>query len=188
MGSIDHDDLVEILKMVGESKIDELHLEMGDLKLIAKKSGTGRVVQETETIPKKAITATVPEEAPEIALEQEPEPEMKIPISTPQKEEVKPVADAEELGYTPIKAPLLGTFYRAPKPGAPPFVEEDQFVTEDDTVCIIEVMKLFNTTKAGVRGHIRKICAEDGELVEFNQTLFLVEEAADEEMLEEGRV
>jgi biotin carboxyl carrier protein len=72
---------------------------------------------------------------------------------------------------------MLGTFYRAPKPGAPPFVDVGQDITADDTVCIIEVMKLFNAVKAGVSGRIAKICAKDGEMVEYQQTLFLVEEA-----------
>ena len=74
-----------------------------------------------------------------------------------------------------IKAPMLGTFYRTPKPGAPPFVEVGVMVDEDDPVCIIEVMKLFNTVKAGVQGRIAKICAEQGQLVEYQQVLFLVE-------------
>ena len=71
---------------------------------------------------------------------------------------------------------MLGTFYRAPKPGAPPFVEEGQMVNVDDTVCIIEVMKLFNTVKSDVRGRIAKILVEDAQMVEFKQALFLVEE------------
>ena len=75
---------------------------------------------------------------------------------------------------------MLGTFYRAPKPGAPPFVEVGQWVSEEDTVCIIEVMKLFSTIKAGVRGRIERISAEDGQMVEFHQALFWVDAAAEE--------
>ena len=74
---------------------------------------------------------------------------------------------------------MLGTFYSAPKPGAPPFVEIGQLVREDDTVCIIEVMKLFNTVKAGLQGRIIKILAENAQMVEYQQTLFLVEEVSD---------
>jgi biotin carboxyl carrier protein len=70
---------------------------------------------------------------------------------------------------------MLGVFYRSPKPEAPPFVEVGQFVGNDDVVCIVEVMKLFNMVRAGVRGRIAKICAENAQLVEYNQVLFLVE-------------
>jgi len=56
-----------------------------------------------------------------------------------------------------------------------------QVVSEDDTLCIIEVMKLFNTIKAGVRGRIAKVCVENAQMVEFQQTLFLVEEVTEEE-------
>jgi acetyl-CoA carboxylase biotin carboxyl carrier protein len=55
-----------------------------------------------------------------------------------------------------------------------------QWVSEEDTLCIIEVMKLFSTIKAGVRGRVVRICAEDGQMVEFKQTLFLVASVADE--------
>jgi acetyl-CoA carboxylase biotin carboxyl carrier protein len=76
---------------------------------------------------------------------------------------------------------MLGTFYRAPKPDAPPFVEVGQLVTKEDVVCIIEVMKLFNMVRAGVRGRIAKICAENAQLVEYKQVLFLLEN------IEEGK-
>ena len=78
-----------------------------------------------------------------------------------------------------IKAPVLGTFYATPKPGAPPFVEVGQLVAEDDVVCLIEVMKLFNTVKAGVRGRIVKICVEQAQMVEFQQPLFLLEKLSE---------
>ena len=94
---------------------------------------------------------------------------------TPQKVEAKEEVMIEEEGLIPIKSPLLGIFYRSPKPGAPPFVEVGNSVTEDDTVCLVEVMKLFNTVKAGVKGRILKICAENNDMVEFNQTHFLIE-------------
>jgi len=67
-------------------------------------------------------------------------------------------------------------------------VEVGQWVSEEDTVCIIEVMKLFSTIKAGVRGRIVRIGAEDGQMVEFNQTLFWVEAAADEGPPKEAQI
>ena len=74
-----------------------------------------------------------------------------------------------------IKAPNLGTFYRSPKPGAPPFIEIGQVVTPATEICLLEVMKLFTTVIAGVSGILRKVCVGDGTMVEFDQILFYVE-------------
>jgi acetyl-CoA carboxylase biotin carboxyl carrier protein len=82
-----------------------------------------------------------------------------------------------EENLTAIPSPMLGTFYRCPAPGAPPYVEVGSFVEEGDTVCLIEVMKIFNAVKAGVRGYIAKIFPETGQLVEYGQTLFSVSRA-----------
>ena len=80
-------------------------------------------------------------------------------------------------GMLVIRAPNLGTFYRAPKPGAPPYVEVGQRVEPDTEVCLIEVMKLFAPVRAGLTGIVREIRARDGEMVEFDQALILVEPA-----------
>ncbi|MCY3729966.1 MAG: acetyl-CoA carboxylase biotin carboxyl carrier protein [Rhodospirillaceae bacterium] len=85
-------------------------------------------------------------------------------------------ADNGELdGLTVVRAPNLGLFYRSPKPGAPPYVQIGEEVGEDTEVCLIEVMKLFTPVVAGVSGILRRICVEDGDLVEFDQPLFYVE-------------
>ena len=77
-----------------------------------------------------------------------------------------------------MRAPNLGTFYRAPKPGAPPYVKIGQHVDAETELCLIEVMKLFTTVLAGVSGVVRQVLVEDAELVEFDQALFLIEPAA----------
>jgi acetyl-CoA carboxylase biotin carboxyl carrier protein len=73
-----------------------------------------------------------------------------------------------------VTAPLLGTFYVAPEPGAPPFVKVGQAVTEDTTVGLIEVMKVFNSVRAAVNGTIAEVVVQNGQFVEFGQTLFIV--------------
>ena len=78
-------------------------------------------------------------------------------------------------GLTVVRAPNLGLFYRSPEPGAPPYVQIGEEVGEDTEVCVIEVMKLFTPVVAGVNGVVRRICVEDGALVEFDQPLFYVE-------------
>ncbi|CAF0692957.1 acetyl-CoA carboxylase biotin carboxyl carrier protein [Candidatus Methylacidithermus pantelleriae] len=79
---------------------------------------------------------------------------------------------AEE--FEEIRSPMVGTFYRAPSPGAPPFVEVGQEVTENTVVCIIEAMKVMNEIKAGVRGVITEVLVENGQPVDFNRPLFRV--------------
>jgi acetyl-CoA carboxylase biotin carboxyl carrier protein len=74
-----------------------------------------------------------------------------------------------------VAAPLLGTFYRAPRPGAPPFVEVGSLVQEDTVIAIIEVMKLMNTVRAGMRGRVSAILVADGTLVEYGQALLRIE-------------
>ena len=71
-----------------------------------------------------------------------------------------------------VRAPNLGTFWRRPKPGAPPYTEIGQEVDEDTEVCLIEVMKLFTPIKAGCAGRIADVLVEDGEMVEFDRPLF----------------
>jgi len=77
-------------------------------------------------------------------------------------------------GTHAVPAPLLGVFYRAPKPGEPSFVEVGDRVEADTIIGIIEVMKLMNTVRAGVRGEIVAIAARNGELVEFGEALLFV--------------
>src|SRR5262249_19095517 len=84
----------------------------------------------------------------------------------------EPAADGH-----PIKAPLVGTFYRASQPGAPPFVNEGDTVDAGQTVGIVEAMKLMNQVTADVAGKVAQIVAEDGQWVEFEQTLMLIEPA-----------
>lgn len=84
-------------------------------------------------------------------------------------------AAADEEGLEAINAPVLGLFYRRPEPSAPVYVEEGSLIDEDTTVALIEVMKMFSPVKAGIKGRIRRICVENGALVEFGQPLFLIE-------------
>ena len=77
--------------------------------------------------------------------------------------------------WVAVRAPNLGTFYRSPKPGVPPYVTVGQPVAADTEVCLIEVMKLFTSVLAGVEGAVRKVLVEDSELVEYGQPLFLIE-------------
>ncbi len=110
-------------------------------------------------------------------------PDPVVSVSIPRKEAAvtggPPVAPAPAgTGYMPITAPMVGTFYRAPKPDAPPFVSEGDQVEVGQIVCILEAMKLFNEIPSEVEGRIVRILVENGAPVEFGQPLFLVDPAS----------
>lgn len=85
-----------------------------------------------------------------------------------------PAAQIVPAGAIVVCAPYLGTFYRSPKPGSPPYVEVGSIVTAESELCLVEVMKLFTAVRAGVAGKVVQIMASDGELVAADQPLFAV--------------
>jgi acetyl-CoA carboxylase biotin carboxyl carrier protein len=122
----------------------------------------------------------------EIKIEKEAPKEVALPEASPKetrKEEFKsekilpPAEDVEtpEEKLHVIKSPLVGTFYRAPAPGAPPFVEEGDIVSPGQVLCIIEALKVMNEIESDVRGKVVKILVENGQPVEYGQPLFLID-------------
>jgi acetyl-CoA carboxylase biotin carboxyl carrier protein len=87
---------------------------------------------------------------------------------------LEPAPARDTTGLVAVRAPLLGTFYRAPKPGAPPFVEVGDPVEEDTVVAIVETMKLMNSVPAGTRGRVAEICLRDGEFADQDAVLMLI--------------
>lgn len=83
--------------------------------------------------------------------------------------------DLDEMEGEVVRSPMVGTFYRAPSPGSKPFVEEGQSVTAGDTLCIIEAMKILNQIECEQGGRITRILVENGQPVEYNQPLFVIE-------------
>ena len=158
------DDVLHILKLIDESKFDYFQLEVGELKITVSKG---------EPIPLSSsphnVAATPPPSAPAV------EPPKLGPVApAPQSAAPKTDARVAAEGLVPITAPLLGTFYVAPEPGAPPFVQVGAAITEDTTVGLIEVMKVFNSVRANVKGTVAQVVAQNGQFVEYGQTLFLV--------------
>ena len=165
------DDVERILRIVDESGYDEIRLEHGDLKLHIRRNATGA----SSPLPDPA-QAFVP---PPLPANAEPTASAAMsppaPTSAPASKGGAAGKDPSLEGLIPLRAPMLGTFYRSPSPGAPPFVDEGQAVGADDTVCLIEVMKLFNSLKAGVDGTVTRILVENGAMVEFDQPLLLID-------------
>jgi acetyl-CoA carboxylase biotin carboxyl carrier protein len=154
-------DVAEIMRLVEQSGFDSLTLEMDGIKLSLRRGGSG----ESET----ATTSPTPAQPPTV----KPAP----PVVTAAPPVVTAAPPAADPNVHDVPAPLLGTFYRSPKPGAPPFVEVGAQVEEETIVAIIEVMKLMNTVRAGVRGTVAEILVADGALAEYGETLLRVRKA-----------
>lgn len=106
-------------------------------------------------------------------------PMMAAPMPAPAPAPAAPAADAapakEELSGHAVRSPMVGTFYRSPAPNSSPFVEVGKQVSVGDTLCIIEAMKLMNQIEADKSGTIKQILVENGQPVEYNQPLFIIE-------------
>jgi acetyl-CoA carboxylase biotin carboxyl carrier protein len=153
-------DVAEISRLLAESDFDELTLELDGLTLSLRRNGAAAPLG-----PAGPDTAATP---PAQASRPEAAPAADGSSAAEGSSAAGPAAAAATQS---VIAPLLGTFYRAPKPGAPPFVEVGSVVEEDTIVGIIEVMKLMNTVRAGTRGTVADIVAKDGALVEYGETL-----------------
>lgn len=149
--------LKTLIDLVSESEISELEITEGDDKVKIVKASPA-----AQTVAYIADPAAVAAQAPAPAAAAPAAPAA-APTTAP----------AEPSGHV-IKAPMVGTFYRAPNPGASPFVEVGQSVKEGDPLCIIEAMKLLNEIEADKSGVIREILVENGEPVEYGQPLFVI--------------
>ncbi len=144
-------DVAEIMRLLEDSSFDSLSLEIDGMKLN---------LQRKSAVPARgnshAGTAPVTKSA-----------------SGPLRPAHKDSAPSEA-GLFDVPAPLLGIFYRAPKPGEPPFVEVGSKIAEDTVIGIIEVMKLMNSVCAGAKGEVVEILADDGAAVEYGEILLRV--------------
>lgn len=155
-------EIKEMINLMNENGLTELEIEKEGLRILLKKGSSGEMV--LERFPAKAATA--PSLPPETIVYQTP------PVNGRGAEKT-PAAK----GTLDIKAPMVGTFYRAPSPESPAFAEIGQTIEVGQVVCIIEAMKLMNEIKAEIKGKIVDILVDNAEPVEFGQPLFLIETA-----------
>jgi acetyl-CoA carboxylase biotin carboxyl carrier protein len=153
---IDVEQVREVVRLAEELRVAELEVETATLKVRVKLAGPGQ-------LPAAADAARVSLTSGAAGI---------MPASAPTGE----ARGADHLEA--VVAPMVGTFYRAPSPDAPPFVKEGDFVEESQVVCIIEAMKLFNEIQAEKRGRIAQVLLENATPVEFGQPLFLVDTSA----------
>jgi acetyl-CoA carboxylase biotin carboxyl carrier protein len=151
----------KLIRLVEESDIGELEVWKwwGRIRISrsSSPSATNGHVVVSGSLPQEIKTAPAPAAA-------QPAPE------------TRPSAD-DTAGLTPVKSPMVGTFYRAPAPDADPYVEPGDRIEQGQTLCIIEAMKLMNEIQSEVRGKIVRVLAVNGQPVEYGQNLFLVDES-----------
>ncbi len=156
---MDIKEIKSLIKMIMETDISEFELENTDEKIRIKRGNHQEVVH-YQTLQQTALPAV----------------QLPPPTVVPEAEAASAVAvaPAPETGKS-ITSPIVGTFYRAPAPDAPPYVEVGQVVEKGQVLCIIEAMKLMNEIEAEYRGTILKICKENAQPVEFGDVLFVIE-------------
>jgi acetyl-CoA carboxylase biotin carboxyl carrier protein len=161
VGTVTPEDLEAFVSLFDSSDWDQVHVEFGDFALHLSKVASD--LAQTSLRPAQP-------HAPSSAS---------LPAGPPSTHAPPPASSAGKdvvpEGWVAVRAPHLGTFYRAPKPGADPFVEVGQSVNAETDVCLLEVMKLFTTLRAGSSGILRRICAKDAQMVESGDLLFLLE-------------
>ncbi|RJP28822.1 MAG: acetyl-CoA carboxylase biotin carboxyl carrier protein [Candidatus Omnitrophota bacterium] len=144
-------EIKEMINLMNENSLMEMEIEKDGMRIRLKKSSpAGENMQSQILIEKERIVQ-------------------------PAAKAVSEITEKENPNSIEIKAPMVGTFYRAPSPEAPPYVEVGQVIEPGQVICIIEAMKLMNEIKSEIKGKIIEILADNAEPVEFGQPMFLIE-------------
>jgi acetyl-CoA carboxylase biotin carboxyl carrier protein len=154
-------EIQDLIKFVSKSGVSEVEIEKKDFKIIIKSES--KKAAEQPIIVQATAPAALPVAAPA------PAP-VAAPVATP-------AAPAEDTSLITIKSPMIGTFYRSAGPDKAPFINVGDSITQGNTICIIEAMKLFNEIEAEISGKIVKVLVDDASPVEYDQPLFLVQPA-----------
>ena len=151
---VDLEKIKQLVRMMVDNDLVEVSLRDGEEEVSLKRPGHS-AAPVTHTMPAAALPPQHAETAPEpAATDNKPTP--------------------EDDGLVPIRSPMVGTFYHAPNPESPPYVETGSVIGADSVVCIVEAMKVFNEIKAEVAGTIERILVSNQDPVEYGQELFLV--------------
>ena len=156
---LDHEQLHRLLEALGESDIQEFRLEGDDFRLEVRRN-----------LPVTAVAAPVVPVAQAAA----PVPVVDVPSQGESAPAAPPAAAGSRSDLVDVTAPMVGTFYTAPAPGEPPFVEIGNRINAGQTICILEAMKLMNELEAEVAGEVVEILVDNGTPVEFGQVLMRV--------------
>ncbi len=170
----------ELIKFVAKSGATEVDLEIGDVKLSIKSPPKGKAqnnelpITPSQLIPLQQPVIHTPVASQPISQTQQVIPPTSVDNSDNTKN-INSNIDGDNNNYITIKAPIIGTFYRRSSPEKEPFVNVGDKINENDPLCIIEAMKLFNEIESEVSGTIVKVLVDDMTPVEFDQPLFLID-------------
>jgi acetyl-CoA carboxylase biotin carboxyl carrier protein len=157
-------DIAQILALLKDNEFDELELEWDDIYL--------RIARRSQSQTKSTAATQLP---PSFSRA----PDTDSPAVTHHAGEPQALSRQESVpeGIVEVRSAIMGTVYRAQQPGDPPFVEIGSVVAAGDTLCLLEVMKVFTAVKAQQAGVIEKILVSDGALVDYNQVIFWIQTA-----------
>ncbi len=157
-------ELKELIEFLEEKNIAEFELERGDVKVRIRRAGEHPVAQ-AQGEPRFYAVAPAQAPGPEIGT---------APVPGTTSAPAAPAQPVAEEGLQMVKSPIVGTFYEAPSPGAPPFVKAGDQVEVGQVLCIVEAMKLLNEIESDVAGEIVKKLASNGQPIEYGQELFVI--------------
>ena len=162
--AINLQEIQELLSAIGQTNVTEFELKTDDFELRVSKGtvmAAPTILPADMAMPMAVAPQPVAAPVPQAASAPAPAPETQANAGIDDK-------------WVPVTSPMVGTFYRAPAPGEDPFTSEGERVGHGDTVCIIEAMKLMNEIESEASGQVMKIVVEDGEPIEFGQTLMWI--------------
>ncbi len=159
--ALSHTDVRRILQILDSAEhLESLDLKLGDFELHARKPGAAPRAAAAAISSQAAAPAGMPAGA--VAAPADP---------------AEPLLEQVPEGLVAVRSPMVGTFYLRPSPDQPPFVALGSAVQPADTVCLVEVMKMFNTVTAGVAGTVARIVVDNGKPVQHNQIVMLIKPA-----------
>jgi len=162
---LNFEDIKQILDLVREHELTEFELEQNGLKLRVRKDAREQILLQ----PGAALSASSVQPSPAPASAPAPAP---VSAGAPPE-----VAVDESVELAVVNSPIVGTFYRAPEPGAPPFVDVGTRVRKGQVLCIIEAMKLMNEIESEYEGEVIKVYVENGQPVQYGERLFAIKAA-----------
>ena len=175
---IDLEELAAIIEQLDKTEFTDFLYEKGELRLHVRRGG--HIPEGAIQSPAAAVAVAAPAATPPVAAQPAepaaaPAPAAPAPdVVTSNGHSPAMSPDALPAGHILVTSPMLGTYYGAPKPGEPAFVQVGDAVSADAVLCIVEVMKLMNSVTAGAAGEVAAVFVKDGDLVEFEQPLFAI--------------
>ena len=164
---MDFDEINHILDLVKQHELSEFELERDGFKIRIKKGGVEHAAPATPPPPLVTHGAAYASGSPA------------APSATPEAVPPPPAPASDEADFAIVKSPIVGTFFRASEPGAPPFVDVGSSVKKGDVLCIIEAMKLMNEIDSEYSGEIVKVYVDNGQPVQYGERLFAIKARGD---------